>query len=360
MKSVFLSIGRLISVLLPSMLILTFTASAHIPMMAGGNEDISNAMHISDPFKSWALYGSLQNDAVHYYSFEIEEGKLIQLSLFKSADMDEADFQPELLLMGPGLEDDIGAAGLPDLPGFASDFGLLRAEGMSAQAATYEPFGPSSFIELSLINITAPETAVYYAAVRSSVEASEKGESFWHRGGIGHYGLGLGFIEESSFSDRISTPIRLISVYIWEGQSIGVILVPYLVAVFVSLIFFWHGPRRTSFCLAGSLAGFLFLATSASVLNQMTFSLTRAPFGSQVYITLAIAVFHALIGVAAIRLARGEAGILQRALLAVLGTMALLAGSGMIIGPIFSMASSFLPSRTGSIFSRRSQPSIDE
>jgi hypothetical protein len=211
-----------------------------------------------------------------------------------------------------------------------------------------------------MINITAPQTAVYYAAVRSSVEVSESGENISRRGGIGHYGLALGFREESSFSDRISTPIRLISVYIWEGQSIGVILVPYLAAVFIALIFFWHGSRRTSFCLAGSLAGFLFLATSASVLNQMIFSLTRAPFGPQVYITLAIAFFHALIGVAAIRLARGEAGILQRALLAVLGTIALLAGSGMIIGPIFSLASSFLPSKTGSIFARSLQPSIEE
>jgi len=44
-----------------------------------------------------------------------------------------------------------------------------------------------------------------------------------------------------------------------------------------------------------------------------------------------IAVFNALLGVAAIRLARAEAGILQRVLLAVLGTLALLAGSGMIM-----------------------------
>jgi hypothetical protein len=75
----------------------------------------------------------------------------------------------------------------------------------------------------------------------------------------------------------------------------------------------------------------------------MVFSLTRAPFGPEIYITMATVLFHAILGVASIRLARGEAGILQRSLLAVIGTIALLGGSGMILGPILVIAASFLP-----------------
>src|SRR5690606_16344616 len=103
------------------------------------------------------------------------------------------------------------------------------------------------------------------------------------------------------------------------------------------------------FSLAGTLAGFLFLGTSSLVLTQMIYSLTRASFGPEVYITMVIILFHALLGVASIRLARGEAGILQRSLLAVIGTVALLGGSGMILGPILGIAASFLPTirRTG-------------
>jgi hypothetical protein len=167
----------------------------------------------------------------------------------------------------------------------------------------------------------------------------------------GHYILAVGDREEFSFSDRIIAPIRLISVYIWEGQSAGIVFLPYLIAEVIGVLVFWRGRRRTSFCLAGTLAGFLFLATSASVLTEMVFSLSRAPFGPEVYITLAIIVFHTLLGVAGIRLARGEAGILQRALLAVLGTIALLAGSGLIMGPILAIAASLLPSKKGSILS---------
>jgi len=341
----------LLTVVLLVMLSLAFPGLAHVPLMTEGNENISSAMHISDPGKSWAVYGSLEKDGVHYYNFDLEEGERIYLSLFKSSDAKERDFLPGLVLLGPGLKDGEKLARQLALPSQASALKTLAAEGKSAANAIYEPFGPSNFIEVAEINISAPESARYYAAVYSNSTngASAKGTKGTNST-IGHYGLAVGYREEFSFSDRITTPIRLISVYLWEGQSLAVILIPYLVAEIIALLFFWRGSRRTSFCLAGSLAGFLFLATSASVFTQMIFSLTRAPFGPEVYITVLIAVFNALLGVAAIRLARGEAGILQRVLLAVLGTLALLAGSGMIMGPILAIAAGFLPSKSGSIF----------
>ena len=321
--------------------------------MAGDNDNISRAMHISDADKSWAVYGLLPEQAAHYYSLDRKEGERIYLSLFKTADPGENGYRPTLLLIGPDLEEDIKPDHLPPLPPGALQLKLLRGDEKTAAAATYEPFGPSSFIELAEINITSPEAGRYYAAVYGSASESIGNNSSHVSGGGGHYGLAVGYEEEFSFTDRFLTPLRLISVYLWEGQSLGLILIPYLLAGIIALLFFWRGSRRTSFCLAGLLSGFLFLATSASVFNQMVFSLTRAPLGPEVYITLAIGVFHALLGVASIRLARGEAGILQRALLAVIGTIALLAGSGLIIGPLLAMAASFLPSRSGNIFARR-------
>jgi len=333
------------------MLSLAFPASAHVPLMAGGNENISSAMHISDPGKSWAVYGSLEKDEVLYYSFDLEEGERIYLSLFKSADAKENDFLPALLLLGPGLN---ASGPLPEqlaLPPQASGLKILASKSKGADAAIYEPFGPSSFNEIAEINLSAPKSARYYAAVYgNSTSNNDINNLNGANATVGHYGLVVGYKEEASFLERITTPLQLISVYLWEGQSLGVILIPYLIAEFLALLFFWRGSRRTSFCLAGSLAGFLFLASSASVFTQMVFNLTRAPFGPQVYITIAIAVLHAFLGVATIRLARGEAGILQRVLLAVLGTLALLAGSGLIMGPVLAIAASFLPSKSGSIF----------
>jgi hypothetical protein len=334
-----------------ALLYLALPACAHVPLMAGENENISTAMHISDPGKSWAVYGTLEKDLVHYYSFDLQEGERIYLSLFKSADAKENDFLPALLLLGPGLNASGQLPGQLALPPQASGLKILAAEDRDAANAVYEPFGPSSFKEVSEINLTAPQSARYYAAVFSNSNNNTNTANNLSAN-PGHYGLAVGYREEFGFLERVSTPLQLISVYLWEGQSLGVILIPYLVAEILSLLLFWRGSRRTSFCLAGSLAGFLFLASSASVITQMVFNLTRAPFGPEVYITLAIAVLHAFLGVVTIRLARGEAGLLQRVLLAVLGTLALLFGSGLIMGPILALAASVLPSRSGSIFGR--------
>lgn len=319
-----------------------------LPCPAADNSNITEAVHISEPARSWTAYGFL-NDAAHYYSMDVEEGERIRLSLFKSADPEEGDFHPALVLLGPGLPESSGPLPRLSLPPGASELRVMAAEAGGAEDAVYEPFGPSSLVEISGINITAPVSARYYAAVYNNDNNTTASVS----GASGHYGLAVGYKEEVSFTDRIMTPLRLISVYLWEGQSLAMILVPYFAAGIVGLFVFWRGSRRTSFRLAGTLAGFFFLATAATVLNQMAFSLIRAPFGPEAYITLAIALLNVMLGVAAIRLAAGEAGILQRALMAVLGTVALLAGSGLVLGPLMAMASSFLPSQRGSILNMR-------
>jgi hypothetical protein len=325
-----------ISVILMTMLSFSFSAQAHVPLVASGNDNISSAIYVSDPGKSWAIYGSLDAQKSQYYSFDLVEGERIYLSLLKSADPKELNFQPGLALLGPGVK---MSGQMPQnvvLPRNPEDYGTLAVKGISAINATYEPFGPSSYVEMATINISSPKSARYYAIVYSNDTP-------------GHYSLAIGTREEFSFSERIITPVRLISVYIWEGQRLGVILIPFLAAEIIGILIFWRGTRRTAFRLAGTLAGFLFIATSATVFTQGAFSLTRATFGDEVYITLAIAVFHAVLGVASIRLANGEAGILQRTLMAITGTLALLAGSGLILGPILAMVASFLPSKRGPI-----------
>lgn len=332
------------------MLLISSLALAHVPLMSGGNEDISSALHIMDPGKSWAIYGFLEPDTIQYYSFDMKKDERIYLKLLKSTDPKERDFQPNLVLLGPGVK---SSGQLPDdviLPAGFEDLGVLTVYGREAANATYEPFGPSSYIEMAEINISAPQSARYYAAIYSNNTTSMAGQTVGRL--AGHYSLGVGYREEFSFTERITMPFQLISVYLWEGQSLGLLFLPYLVAEIIGILIFWRGSRRTAFCLAGTLAGFLFLATSSSVFTQMVFSLSRAPFGPEAYITLAIVVFHALLGVAVIRLARGEAGILQRTLLAVLGTIALLAGSGLIMGPILAISASLLPSKRGSILSK--------
>lgn len=331
----------LLTSLLVTLLMLSPTALARVPLIAEGNENLSSALYISDPGKSWAIYGFLESNQTEYYSFDLQKGERIYLSLIKSANPSDKSFRPVMALIGPGIKNDGALPGhiMPNrilLPALPEDVGVMTIAGKSTANATYEPFGPSSFVELAELNLSAPEDGRYYAAVYSN-------------GTPGHYGLAVGYREEFGFMERIGSPLRLISVYLWSGQSPGMILIPYLAAEIVGLLVFWRSSRRTAYSFAGTLAAFLFLATSASILNQTVFNLTRAPFGPEVYVSLAIAAFHGLLGVAAVRLARGEAGILQRVLMGVIGTIALLSGSGLIMGPLLAIAASVLPSMNGPV-----------
>lgn len=313
---------------LVALLLLAPAAQAHVPLLPEGNENISSAMMISDPSKSWAIYGVLQPDRPQYYGFDIEKGQEIHLSLLKSTDPKEKNVQPEMALLGPGLQPK------GELPGYVKSpaaYGAITVKGNRSRQATYEPFGPSSYYQLADLDLAAPESGRYYVAVYSNTS--------------GHYSLAIGYREEFTLVERIITPLMLLSIYQWEGQSPSIILMPMLVAALAGILIIRSRPRRTPFSSTGTLAGFLILGTSATVLTQTAFSLARAPGGSEVEISLALAVIPAILGVVALRLSRGEAGILQRTVMAVVGTVALLAGSGLIIGPLLAIASSVLPSK---------------
>ncbi len=359
-----------------ALLLASCPAACHVPIIAEGSGNISSAAYISDPGKSWAVYGFLSPNQTEYFCFDAQKGEQIYLSMIKSANPAESDFCPSMALIGPGInangqtvhgdrisipdsDPDSDPDSHPDshpdlhpdlhpdshiyslsnslpLAGLPESYGILVLAGENTRNTTYEPFGPSSFIQLAEINLSAPEDGRYYAAVFSNATP-------------GHYGLTVGYREEFGFMERIGLPLKLISVYLWSGQSPAMILIPYLMAEIVGILVFWRSSRRTAYSFAGTLAAFLFLATSASILNQTVFNLTRAPFGPEVYVSLGLAAFHAILGVVAIHLARGEAGLLQRVLIGVIGTIALLSGSGLIMGPILAVAASVLPSMNGPV-----------
>lgn len=324
-----------------TLILLANIVQAHVPLFPEGNENISSAMLISDPGKSWAIYSTLSPERPQYYSFYIDKGKEIQLSLLKATDPKEKGFEPSMALIVPGIESKESLPGYVIVP---KGYGAIAVKSNRSEQAVYEPFGPSSYDQLSDLDIAAPESGVYYVAAYGNRNNSNMNSSM-----IGHYGLAIGYREEFTFTERILTPLRLISVYQWEGQSLSTILMPMLVAILVGLFIIWRSTIRTLFYRAGTLAGFLILGTSATVLSQMAFGLIHAPAGSEVAITVLLAIIPVVLGVVAVRLSRGEAGILQRVVMAVIGTIALLAGYGLIAGPLLAIAASVLPSRKSNL-----------
>jgi hypothetical protein len=315
---------RLWFALLPILLLVV--AQAHVPVVSEGQEEISSAMPISNPEKSWAIYSFLDSLQPQYYNLNVDRGQRIYLSLLASTNPKEEDFQPSMALLGPGLQNQGDLAKGLEVP---AGYGHVVVEGQRGETAVYEPFGPSSYYQLAEIDLLAPEPGRYYVAVYGNDS--------------GHYSLAVGFSEEFSFAERITSPLMLLYVYSWEGQSPITILVPWIAAALVGAMIILNGAKRAPFYCAGTMAALLFIGTSASVLAQTVFSLTRAPYGSEVAISLALAIIPAVLGVIVLRLSRGEAGILQRSIMAAVGTLGLLAGSGLIIGPVLAVVASFLP-----------------
>jgi hypothetical protein len=311
------------------MALLVPSALAHVPLIPSDNEEIDSAYHISDPGKSWAFYGDLNRGTVHYYSFNIESGERIYLSLLKSTNPEEKSFTPKMLLMIPGQEENGSAPSFVDVP---TDYVAFEIEEMRPISAFYEPFGPGSYYRIAELNTTATNIGVYYLAVYDPDNG-------------GHYSLAIGYREEFSLMERITTPLRLISVYQWEGQSLAFILAPMCLAAIVGLVLVWHSNKRTTFMSTTTMAGMLFIGSSATILSQIIFNMMRVSVGSEVAISLALTLISAIFGVAALRLSRGQARLMQRIALAIIGTCALLAGFGLIIGPILGIAASVSPPR---------------
>jgi hypothetical protein len=301
-------------------------AQAHVPVISGGQEELSAATPISDIEKSWAIYSFLNRGQPQYYSFYAEKDQRIYLSLLASTNPREEGFQPSMALLGPALRE---AGGLPEEVEVPPGYGYLAVEGSRGKTATYEPFGPSSYLHLAEIDLLAPEDGRYYVVLYGNQS--------------GHYSLAVGFLEKSGFAERIAAPIMLLYVYRWEGQSPLTILMPWIAAALAGAVIVLNGLKRTPFYCAGTMAALLFIGTSASVLAQTVYNLTRAPYGLEVAISLALALIPAVLGVIALRLSRGEAGILQRSILAAVGTLGLLAGSGLIVGPVLALVASMLP-----------------
>lgn len=318
-------------------LLLVQEAEAHSPLIPGDNERLSDAMFISDPTKSWAIYGELHGGGkAQYYRFEIGRGQSIYVMLFKSTNPEERDFLPSFALMGPGINSQGNVPGYVEQPAGA---GIIAVTGELPPAATYEPFGASSFYSLAELEMDAPESGTYYIAV---YEPSRRGS----------YGLAVGKREEFSLGEWFLIPLRLISIYRWEGQSFARIFLP-IAATFLIGLIFWRRAKwmaKTPFEWTGTLAGLLFLGTGIMFLFQMVMTLMYTPIVSDIIITIILSLLQILLGVAVIRVIsrdKGKIDIRDRIRIAIFGILALFLWAGFLIGPILALLTSIMPARTG-------------
>jgi len=323
---------RRLSVAILVLALLAPLAFAHVPVLSNGGDNITSATAISDPAKSWAIYGTLEPGKARYYSFEIEEGQRIYLSLLTTTSLGDTGFSPSFALIGQGIQPE------GELPGFVEaqvpqGYGAIVLEGNRSEDASYEPFGPGSYYSLAKLNLSAPESGKYYVALYNQ----ERG---------GNYSLAVGYEETSTLQEKVFTPLKLISIYTWSGQSLDFVLAPLVLILVFGIYRAWKSRRKFSlFSMATELSALFFFGWGAVVLVQILYNSVRTPLGSGVVITLALVAASLILGLIAAIAARSVVSPTVRFAMFIIGAVGLVLGFGLVAGPVLAIAASVLPSK---------------
>ena len=311
-------------------------ALAHAPLGTGDNESLETAAFIPDPVKSWAIYAALhEGGEAQYYRFAIAAGETIHVMLFKSLRLEESDFLPGFVLMGPGISDQ---GTVPDYVERPTGSNAFVVAGNQPAQGTYEPFSPGTFYALGELEIEAPGSGTYYIAVFEP----DLG---------GHYGLAVGDVESYGLAEWILIPFSLLGVYQWEGQGLALVLAPMVATVAVGAVLVgWRlkqqGTLGSVSSWLGALAGLLFIGSGAITLFQLVYSIRLTAVGSEAVVTLVFALIPIVLGVAALVLSlRGaeQHSARTRISLVILGAIALFMWAGLVLGPMLAIIAGIIP-----------------
>jgi hypothetical protein len=333
-------------------------ALAHTPAFGGGGESLETAIQVEDPEKSWVFYGQLASEDFRYYSFKMERGERIVLGLTIPIEEGNQGFTPNLVLLGPGLEDE---EQIPEQLEVPEGYGAKVLSYSLPESPVYEGFTPSAFYSLARLDMKAPESGTYYVAVGGvqetgtiEGEGAAQGENVQERGipGEGNYGVIIGYRETFTLKEWISIPLSQIKIYRWEGQSLLLIFTPFaltLAAGFAAIYLKRETVARFSPArVSGILAGLFFLGTGLSYTFQMLMSLSKSSYSPEIFITLVLILASTGLGVAAIALSLkdrnyGTGSAKRRFYFFVLGIIGLLLWAGWFIGPLLAFEAALLP-----------------
>lgn len=335
-------------------------ALAHMPVFGGEGKSPETAIQIEDPAKSWVLYGQLASGDIRYYSFKMERGERIVLGLTVPVEQGNQGFTPGLVLIGPGLEDEGQPTQGLEVP---EGYGAKVLSYSLPESPVYEGFTPSAFYSLARLDMEAPESGTYYAAVSAVQETgvadgdgSVQEENAQEREipGKGNFGLVLGYRESFTLKEWITIPLSQIRIYRWEGQSLLFIFTPLaltLTAGFLAIYIKRENVAGLSLAsISGILAGLFFLGTGASYILQMLLSLSKSSYSPEIFITLILILASTGLGVAAIILSLrdesyGAGSTRKRLYFIILGIGGLLLWAGWLIGPLLAFETALLPSK---------------
>ncbi len=316
------------------LLVVVGIASAHVPLLPGENDHLDAALTVTDPEKSWVIYGTLDTtDQPQYYSLPLQPGERMQLTLI--VPRPEID-PPSMAILGPGIP---SPADIPPFLEVPEGAGVAIVPGRSTDEAEYEPFTPSAIYPVGEYTSEIQNAGPYYVAV------------YGREGAV--YSLAIGYKEEFSPVEWIVIPLSVLEVHLWEGQSLAFLLAPLIGVIGIGggILFYRissEGRRLDLPSLFSIAAGLLYLGGSAITLTQMGIALSQTGPSASAGVTILLFLIPVILGILLLRWGwrtRAEIGIADRFVLLVLGLLGLFLWAGVLIGPALVFLGAIAPRR---------------
>jgi hypothetical protein len=327
--------SSVVTILLIAIYFLLIPALAHVPIFESGGKSPETATSAASPDISKVLYGKITAGELIYYSFKMDKGERIVLGLTIPVEQGRQGFTPDLILMGPGLTNEGKVPTNLEVP---KGYGVKVYSGNLSNGPEYEEFTPSAFYNLASLDLITPESGTYYVVVSSTKES-------------GNYGIVIGYKEIFTLIEWISIPINQIKVYLWEGQSLVMILSPLVITLALGILALFFKRKDTSDFspakFSGVFAGLFFLGTGLSFLLQMLISLIKSAYTSTVSITLILALVSIILGLLTLRLCLKDKGHSARSTkkslyFFIIGIAGLLLWAGWFAGPLLAFVAAVL------------------
>lgn len=310
------------------------SVSAHIPIVPVGGTSLDDAVVITDPWKSWFYYSTLEADAPHYYKFNATAGERIRFMVNVPIEEGNRGLAPTFVLMGPGIADQGTPPAFLETPVTG---GVMIIDATSLEPE-FEGFTPLSQYITTDLNMSAPETGTYYIAVYD--------DSF-----SGRYALVTGYVEAYTLDQWIMVPFMAMTILVWSGQQLWMILIPMILPLLLGLLFIIVRHQTTITrnnvpTLLGTSAGLLFLGSGISIFAQMIYALLSAPSNWTIAASLIFGSLPILLGLSLMRLVHRKDWLLSRGrglAIMLIGVIGLFVWAGLVVGPVIAIATGMIP-----------------
>jgi hypothetical protein len=215
------------SIVLATLLLLMTTTAvlAHKPIFVDplSNTTRANAIKISDPEISWAVYAQLsQADEVNYYRFEGKRGLRVQIEMSVPRIESARDFGFDVALIGKGLTDEVH---VPVALETGEGVIVVADEGQDDARVFDEPFTQTAYWQSQALSAELPADGTYTIAVYDP------------HGRTGKYVLAIGEREDFGVGDIANMPSIVLRVHEFFGDDVRrAFIVPLGIGLLVSVL----------------------------------------------------------------------------------------------------------------------------